>query len=195
MLKVTNLHKSFGDLQVLKGVNLSVKKGEVVAIIGPSGSGKSTFLRCLNALEKPHLGEVIVEGEPFFSCLEEGKEVSVSNKQKHKLLAKMGMVFQHFHLFPHKTVLENVTEAPVTVKKMKKSVAKDMAMELLKKVVMYSNLIWIFTALIACHLPNMKFLRLILHDLVEKLLQIFIQKMMLIDMFPNLVSSQQFIHQ
>ena len=134
MLKVTNLHKSFGDLEVLKGVNLTVKQGEVVAIIGPSGSGKSTFLRCLNALETPHLGEIIVEGEVFYSCLELGEEISVPNKQKHKLLAKMGMVFQHFHIFQHKTVLGNVIEAPITVKKMKKSVAKQMASELLQKV-------------------------------------------------------------
>ncbi|MCK5834472.1 MAG: amino acid ABC transporter ATP-binding protein, partial [Lentisphaeria bacterium] len=73
MLEVRNLHKSFGELEVLKGVNLSVNQGEVVAIIGPSGSGKSTFLRCLNALEKPHLGEIVVEDEVLFSCLKVGK--------------------------------------------------------------------------------------------------------------------------
>ena len=134
MLKVTNLHKSFGDLEVLKGVDLSVKRGEVVAIIGPSGSGKSTFLRCLNALEKPHLGEIVVEGETLFSCLESGEPLTIPHKQQHKLLAKMGMVFQHFHLFPHKTVLENVIEAPIVVKKMKKSVAKVMGQDLLQKV-------------------------------------------------------------
>ncbi len=134
MLKVTNLHKSFGDLEVLKGVDLSVKKGEVVAINGPSGSGKSTFLRCLNTLEQPHVGEIVVEGETLFSCLAVGKDLVVSNKQKHTILAKMGMVFQHFHLFPHKTVLENVIEAPLVVKKVKKSVATEMGRDLLEKV-------------------------------------------------------------
>ena len=134
MLKVTNLHKSFGDLEVLKGVDLSVSPGEVVAIIGPSGSGKSTFLRCLNALENPHLGEIVVEGETLFSCLEPGDNISIPHKKQHQLLAKMGMVFQHFHLFPHKTVLENIIEAPIVVKKMKKSEAKAMGRDLLQKV-------------------------------------------------------------
>ena len=134
MLEVRNLHKSFGELEVLKGVNLSVNQGEVVAIIGPSGSGKSTFLRCLNALEKPHLGEIVVEDEVLFSCLKVGKGLIIPHKKQRELLAKMGMVFQHFHLFPHKTVLQNVIEAPIVVKKMNKSVATEMGRELLEKV-------------------------------------------------------------
>jgi polar amino acid transport system ATP-binding protein len=134
MLEVRNLHKSFGDLEVLKGIDLSVKAGEVVAIIGPSGSGKSTFLRCLNALEQPHRGEIVIGGDTLFSCKVDGEALSIPKKVKRHLLSKMGMVFQHFHLFPHKTVLENVMEAPLVVKGIKREDARSLALELLTKV-------------------------------------------------------------
>ena len=111
MIYVNNLEKSFGKNNVLKGVNEHIKKGEVVVVIGPSGSGKSTFLRCLNLLEEPTGGEIIFEGKNITD-----KKVNIN-----KLREKMGMVFQQFNLFPHKTVLENITIAPIKVKKMKKS--------------------------------------------------------------------------
>ncbi len=124
MIKVTNLHKHFGDLHVLKGVSEEIHKGEVVSIIGPSGSGKSTFLRCLNLLEKPEEGQILFEGVDITA-----KGVDID---KHR--QKMGMVFQHFNVFPHKSVLENITLAPILVKKMPKDEAEAMAMELLAKV-------------------------------------------------------------
>ncbi len=134
MLKVTNLHKSFGELEVLKGIDLTVKKGEVIAIIGPSGSGKSTFLRCLNNLEHPHLGHIEIDDETIFQCDEQGHHTKVTRHKHRELLGRMGMVFQHFHLFPHKAVLENVIEAPITVKGMPKQEAVKMAEKLLEKV-------------------------------------------------------------
>ena len=124
MIKVTNLHKYFGPLHVLKGINEEIHKGEVVSIIGPSGSGKSTFLRCLNLLEKPEEGQILFEGVDITA-----KGVDID---KHR--QKMGMVFQHFNVFPHKTVLENITLAPVLVKKMSKADAEKLAMDLLGKV-------------------------------------------------------------
>ena len=124
MIYVNNLEKSFGKNNVLKGVNEHIKKGEVVVVIGPSGSGKSTFLRCLNLLEEPTGGEIIFEGKNITD-----KKVNIN-----KLREKMGMVFQQFNLFPHKTVLENITIAPIKVKKMKKSDAEAKAIRLLEKV-------------------------------------------------------------
>ena len=123
MIYVNNLEKSFGKNNVLKGVNEHIKKGEVVVVIGPSGSGKSTFLRCLNLLEEPTGGEIIFEGKNITD-----KKVNIN-----KLREKMGMVFQQFNLFPHKTVLENITIAPIKVKKMKKSDAEAKAIRLLEK--------------------------------------------------------------
>lgn len=124
MIKVENLHKYFEKLHVLKGVNTHIEKGEVVVVIGPSGSGKSTFLRCLNLLETPEEGNVIFEGSNITD-----KHVNIN-----KLREKMGMVFQQFNLFPHKTVLENITLAPIKVKKMRKADAESIAMKLLNKV-------------------------------------------------------------
>lgn len=124
MIYVNNLEKSFGKNNVLKGVNEHIKKGEVVVVIGPSGSGKSTFLRCLNLLEEPTGGEIIFEGKNITD-----KKVNIN-----KLREKMGMVFQQFNLFPHKTVLENITIAPIKVKKMNKSDAEAKAIRLLEKV-------------------------------------------------------------
>ena len=106
MIEVKDLHKSFGQLKVLNGVSINIQKGEKVVVIGPSGSGKSTFLRCLNRLEEPTGGQVIFEG---FDITDKK-----TNIDKHR--QKMGMVFQHFNLFPHLTVLQNITLAPTTLK-------------------------------------------------------------------------------
>jgi arginine/lysine/histidine transport system ATP-binding protein len=124
VIHVNNLHKYFGDNEVLKGVNDHIKKGEVVVVIGPSGSGKSTFLRCLNLLEEPTKGEIIFEGE----------NITDKNIDINKIREKMGMVFQQFNLFPHKTVLENITIAPINVKNKSKAEAEKIAKDLLVKV-------------------------------------------------------------
>ncbi|MFR3729296.1 amino acid ABC transporter ATP-binding protein [Lacrimispora sp.] len=124
MLQINNLSKCFEDLEVLRDVNLTVKKGEVVVIIGPSGSGKSTFLRCINLLEKPTDGEILYLGE---NIIQLGKKVTDYRKQ-------VGMVFQRFHLFPLKTALENVMYAPVKLNRIPVKEAKEQAMELLRKV-------------------------------------------------------------
>ena len=124
MIKVENLHKSFGDLEVLKGVSEHIKKGEVISIIGPSGGGKSTFLRCLNMLEKPDSGKIIFEGVDITS-----KKTDINIHRQ-----KMGMVFQHFNVFPHLTVKENITLAPVMLKKKTKEEASEMADKLLERV-------------------------------------------------------------
>ena len=124
MLEVQNLTKSFGTNQVLKGVNTTVKKGEVVCVIGPSGSGKSTFFRCINKLEIPSGGHIYFEGVDMVG---KGEEVD-------KKIQQLGMVFQQFNLFPHMTVLDNITMAPVRVKKILKTEAEAMAQDLLKLV-------------------------------------------------------------
>lgn len=124
MIKVCNLTKSFGSTKVLKGMNLDIVKGEVVVVIGPSGSGKSTFLRCLNLLEIPSSGTVEFEGTNLTD-----KTVDINN-----LREKMGMVFQGFNLFPHKTVLDNITLAPMKVKHKTKEDAEKLAFSLLKKI-------------------------------------------------------------
>ncbi|MBT2582743.1 amino acid ABC transporter ATP-binding protein [Planococcus sp. ISL-109] len=119
-----NIHKSFGDLEVLKGVDLHVKPQEVVVLVGVSGSGKSTLLRCFNFLEMINEGSITIDG----------KKVDPKKDNLTKIRAEVGMVFQHFNLFPHKTVLENVIEAPVTVKKMNKDAARKLGLDLLEKV-------------------------------------------------------------
>lgn len=124
MIEVKDLHKSFGQLKVLNGVSINIQKGEKVVVIGPSGSGKSTFLRCLNRLEEPTGGQVIFEG---FDITDKK-----TNIDKHR--QKMGMVFQHFNLFPHLTVLQNITLAPTTLKLQTKEEAEKNAIELLNKV-------------------------------------------------------------
>lgn len=124
MISIKNLHKSFGKIHVLKGVNEEIKKGEVVVVIGPSGSGKSTFLRCLNLLETPNEGNIVFEGNDLTD-----KKVDIN-----KLREKMGMVFQQFNLFPHKTVLDNITLAPIKVKNKSKEEAEAIAFKLLKKI-------------------------------------------------------------
>jgi polar amino acid transport system ATP-binding protein len=134
MIKVEHLAKSFGDLKVLEDVNLTVEPGEVVVIIGPSGAGKSTFLRSLNRLEKITSGKIFIEDELFYHR-EHDKTVSKMEAKKHKaLLLEMGMVFQRFNLFPHKTVLENVMLAPVHVKKVDKKKAEETARDLIARV-------------------------------------------------------------
>ena len=124
MIKTVDLRKSFGQLQVLKGVSQTIQKGEVVSIIGPSGGGKSTFLRCLNLLEKPESGQIFFEGKEIT-----GKHVDIDTHRQ-----KMGMVFQHFNVFPHLTVAENITMAPVLLKKKTQAQADEMAKDLLNRV-------------------------------------------------------------
>lgn len=127
MIKTIDITKNFGDLAVLKGISTEIKKGEVVAIIGPSGSGKSTFLRCLNLMEAPTSGQVIFEEQDLTA--KKMKEAEIDSIRE-----KIGMVFQHFNLFPNKTVLENITLAPIMRKKMTKEQAEQKADALLKKV-------------------------------------------------------------
>ncbi|QKE71606.1 amino acid ABC transporter ATP-binding protein [Arthrobacter citreus] len=124
MIKITNLNKSFGNVHVLKGINTIIDQGSVVAVIGPSGSGKSTFLRCMNLLETPSKGEIWMD------------EIEITNPKSNimKIREDVGMVFQHFHLFPHMTVLENITYAPINVKGMSKAEADEKAQKLLDKV-------------------------------------------------------------
>lgn len=124
MITVKNLHKSFGSLEVLAGIDEHISQGEVVVVIGPSGSGKSTFLRCLNLLETPTEGEIYIDDE-----LINAPKVDVN-----KVRQKMGMVFQHFNLFPHLTIMENITLAPVKLKKMTKQEAINRGKELLARV-------------------------------------------------------------
>lgn len=125
MIEVKNLEKSFGDLHILKGITTTIEKGEKVVIIGPSGSGKSTFLRCLNRLEQPTSGQILFEGQDL---------TAMSDKQLYVVREKMGMVFQHFHLFPHLTIQKNITLAPVKLKLMIQVEADEKASMLLKKV-------------------------------------------------------------
>lgn len=124
MLKAVDLHKSFGDLEVLKGINLEVKPSEVVVLVGVSGSGKSTLLRCFNFLERINQGKIEIDG----------KVIDAKKQKLAQVRAEVGMVFQHFNLFPHKTVLENVIEAPMIVKKESKETAIAKGKALLEKV-------------------------------------------------------------
>ncbi|MGE7666378.1 amino acid ABC transporter ATP-binding protein [Ureibacillus composti] len=124
MIEIRNLSKSYGKLEVLKNINLSINEKEVVVLIGASGSGKSTLLRCLNFLEVAQGGEIIIDSE----------KINIAKTDLNKVREKVGMVFQHFNLFPHKTVIENIIEAPIYVRKKSKSEASAKAMELLKKV-------------------------------------------------------------
>ena len=123
-VEVKNLKKSFHKLEVLKGIDITVNEGEVVCVIGPSGSGKSTFLRCLNLLETPTSGTVIVDG----------RDITDKKNDINKVRENIGMVFQSFNLFPHLTVLDNIMLAPVELKKMSKPEAKETALKLLKRV-------------------------------------------------------------
>lgn len=124
MIDIKNVHKSFGKLEVLKGINCHVAPREVICVIGPSGSGKSTLLRCVNQLETVQSGEIFIDGE----------EVTHPKTDINKIRQQVGMVFQLFNLFPHKTTLENVTMAPIKIKGIKKDEANQVAHELLRKV-------------------------------------------------------------
>lgn len=124
MIKVEDLHKNYGKLEVLKGISTTIDAGEVVAIIGPSGSGKSTFLRCMNLLENPTSGRIFVGDQ----------DVTDKKTNIMRVRQNVGMVFQHFHLFPHKTVLQNLTYAPIKVKGSSKADAEKIAFDLLERV-------------------------------------------------------------
>ena len=134
ILETEHVRKKFGSLEVLKDINLQVKKGEVICIIGPSGAGKSTYLRSLNQLEKITSGKIFIKGDLFLHR-EHNRTVERISKEKYKkLLLEMGMCFQSFNLFPHKTVLENLMISPITVKNVKKADAEKKALELLERV-------------------------------------------------------------
>ncbi len=124
IIKMERINKHYGDFHALKDVDFNVKKGEVVVICGPSGSGKSTLIRCINRLEDISSGKIVIDGKDLYD-----KKTNIN-----KLRQEVGMVFQHFNLFPHLTILENITLAPTKVKKMPKEDAKKLAMELLKRV-------------------------------------------------------------
>ena len=124
MIKIKDLKKKYGELEVLKGISTEIKEGEVISVIGPSGSGKSTFLRCINRLEEPTSGEIWVNGK---NITENGVDIN-------KIREEIGMVFQHFNLYPHKTVIENITLGPIRLKKISKAEAEKLALELLEKV-------------------------------------------------------------
>ena len=125
LLKIENLKKCFGRLEVLKGISTEIRKGEVVVMIGPSGGGKSTFLRCMNLLEQPTEGSIIFDGIDI---------VRADEKTKNRVRSEMGMVFQHFNLFPHLTILDNITLAPRLVRRLPREQAEKKAMELLEVV-------------------------------------------------------------
>ena len=133
MLEIKNISKSFGKVEVLKDISFSVEKGQAVSIIGPSGSGKSTLLRIVNQLEKADGGSISICGTPMITCSEDGKALYADAKTLRNVRLKIGLVFQNFNLFPHFSVLRNITEAPVCVLGMDKKAAEEKAMELLGK--------------------------------------------------------------
>lgn len=134
-LKVDNLHKSFGEHEVIKGVSMEAQKGEVIAILGASGSGKSTFLRCINLLETPNSGDIYLAGEKIHMARNRrGETVPDNIRQVERMRARLAMVFQSFNLWSHMTVMENVLEGPLYVQKTPKAEARDKALALLEKV-------------------------------------------------------------
>lgn len=134
MITLEHVSKSFGKLEVLKDINITVNKGEVLCVIGPSGSGKSTMLRCLNHLERISLGRLWVGGELIDDMVNGKDTIKISQQKLTEICSKLGMVFQRFNLFPHMTALENVMAAPMLVKKISKEDARATAIELLNKV-------------------------------------------------------------
>ena len=139
-LEIRNLHKRYGDLEVLKGISLTARDGDVISILGSSGSGKSTFLRCINLLETPTSGDIIVHGDPIrFTDNRKGERVPADNRQVELIRARLSMVFQGFNLWAHMTVLENIIEAPVHVLKIPKKEAIERAEAYLNKVGIYER--------------------------------------------------------
>lgn len=134
MISAQNVHQSFGQFEVLKGIDLEVQPGEVACLLGPSGSGKSTFLRCVNHLDKATAGRLYVDGELIGYREKNGILYEISEKQAAQQRSDIGMVFQSFNLFPHRTVIENIIEAPMQVKKVPEDKARKRAMELLDDV-------------------------------------------------------------
>jgi len=134
MMEFIDIHKSFGPLEVLRGVSLTVGAGEVICIIGPSGSGKSTLLRCINHLENPDRGAIRIAGQSVYYDLVDGVRQPHSKQRIAEVRAKLGMVFQSFNLFPHLTALENIIEAPIHVRGMSKKAANARALELMRRV-------------------------------------------------------------
>jgi len=134
MIELVDIHKSFGPLEVLRGVSLTVGAGEVICIIGPSGSGKSTLLRCINHLENPERGAIRIAGQSVYYDLVEGVRQPHSKQRIAEVRAKLGMVFQSFNLFPHLTALENIIEAPIHVRGMSRKAASARALELMRRV-------------------------------------------------------------
>ena len=134
-LEIRNLHKRYGDLEVLKGISLTARDGDVISILGSSGSGKSTFLRCVNLLENPHQGQIIVAGEELkLKAQKNGELTAADSRQINRLRSEIGFVFQNFNLWPHMTVLDNITEAPRRVLGKSKAEAREIAEALLAKV-------------------------------------------------------------
>lgn len=139
-LEIRNLHKRYGDLEVLKGISLTARDGDVISILGSSGSGKSTFLRCINLLETPTSGDIIVHGDPIrFTTNRKGERIPADNRQVELIRAKLSMVFQSFNLWSHMTVLENIIEAPVHVLKVPRKEAIERAEAYLQKVGIYER--------------------------------------------------------
>ena len=139
-LSIENLHKSFGNLKVLKGVSLTAKRGEVISMLGSSGSGKSTVLRCVTCLDVPEQGKIVVNGEEILMKQKRnGEVVPKSSKQVERIRTKLSMIFQQFNLWSHMTILDNVIEAPVHVLKMSKKEAKEKARFYLEKVGIYDK--------------------------------------------------------
>ncbi len=134
-LEIRNLHKRYGDLEVLKGISLTARDGDVISILGSSGSGKSTFLRCINLLENPHQGQILVAGEELkLKASKNGDLVAADNKQINRMRSEIGFVFQNFNLWPHMSVLDNIIEAPRRVLGQSRAEATEMAEALLAKV-------------------------------------------------------------
>ncbi|WP_223829732.1 ectoine/hydroxyectoine ABC transporter ATP-binding protein EhuA [Paenibacillus arenilitoris] len=134
IVRYRSIQKSFGELQVIKGIDLDIYPGEKIALIGPSGSGKTTLGRMLMTLEEPSSGTITIEDEPLWQMEKKGNLVRASEKHLHRMRSKVGMVFQHFNLFPHMTVLRNVTLAPRSVLRLAKEEAEERAVEMLRKV-------------------------------------------------------------
>lgn len=134
IVEYKDVHKSFGDVKVLKGINLEINPGEKVAIIGPSGSGKTTIIRLLMTLEQPTSGTIIVDGKNLWQMEKNGKLIEANEKHLREVRGNIGMVFQHFNLFPHMTILDNCMTAPIQVQKEDKASAKASSIEMLEKV-------------------------------------------------------------